>query len=150
MTPIPRTTACCFAIFMLFAASGLQADCQRSPDDFAREVAISHQMPKPDSLLSRCGIGGILSPTGVLTTSALDSFRRFVERGVCGAADRAVGSVRDPINDASSAADRWIRDMNDEIRNQEDSVFNDRHLPYGSGPVRPPASPDRRFDSIGR
>lgn len=142
----------CF-LFVMLSAGTASADCERTPDVFARDVAAAHQMAKPDSLLSRCAIGGILSPSGMLSSSVLDSFRRFVERGICGAADRAVGTVRDPINDASSTADRWIRDMNTEIRNQEDGVFNDRHLPYGSGTVRQPSnsgSTDRRFDSIGR
>ena len=117
--------------FLLTASPAAIATCGMSSYEYAGRVAESYQMKKPESLLSRCGIGGLINLDFLGGLDLLGALKDFIERGICGAVEDAVSVVRDPVNEAIGDANQSVRETDRAMQNMVKETFDDKYLPFG-------------------
>ncbi|MCC1496728.1 hypothetical protein [Alcanivorax sp. 1008] len=121
-----------FALTALLTMPSISmATCGVSSYEYASQVAKSYQMDKPQSLLSKCGIGGLINLEFLGGIDLLGALKDFIEKGVCGAVESAVSVVRDPINERIGEANDSVRETDRAMNNMVRETFDDKYLPFG-------------------
>lgn len=118
-------------VALLSLSAGAAATCGVSSYEYAGRVADSYKMDKPQSLLSKCGIGGLINLDFLGGIDLLGALKDFIERGVCGAVESAVSVVRDPINEQIGQANDAVRETDRALNNMVRESFDDKYLPFG-------------------